>query len=554
VNEATPKASSLSLADRFDTVLDDGRRIASALSADTTFKEMQQTAVRLLRGERAVIITAIEFVDQGWRLSRSARLADDVHRSLVDHCLRTGRAVTTSDPVFQEDAGGLTLTGVESAICVPVLVRRQPVACLYVVHRQMRDLFRDDEKRLAEFVATLGGAALENADGFRQLQQLNETLEVRVAERTAAAEAASQAKSQFLATVSHELRTPMNGILGMTELTLSTALNSRQKSLLSIVKQSANSLLRLLNDLLDFSKIEAGKMELESLDLDVRELVGDALQVRAQAASQKKLELVHRIAPEVPERLCGDPGRLKQILINLVGNAIKFTGQGEIEVAVALVRRDQDSTELQFSVRDTGIGIPAEKQGCIFESFQQADSSTTRKYGGTGLGLSISAQLAALMSGRIWVESELGRGSTFHFTAVFANCNQVEPPDQRLDMLRGRTVLIVDDNAAQRAALTDMIADYGMEVTVAADAASAMLACDTNAASGQMFDVAVIDAELTDSLGELLVNQIRGIAGCAESGIIALAGLAEHEQSRKRVAAFTGWRSLRKTRRFARPC
>ena len=251
--------------------------------------------------------------------------------------------------------------------------------------------------------------------------------------------------------------------------------------------------------LLDFSKIEAGKMELESLDLDVRELVGDALQVRAQAASQKKLELIHRVAPNVPVRLCGDPGRLKQILINLVGNSIKFTGQGEIEVAVALIRQDAASTELQFSIRDTGIGIPVEKQGTIFESFSQADSSTTRKYGGTGLGLSISAQLAALMGGRIWVESELGRGSTFHFTAVFANSTHVEPAGQRFESLRGRSVLIVEDNAAQCTALEEMIADYGMEVMVAEDAATAILACDAAAAAGKPFDVAVIDAELCDS-------------------------------------------------------
>ncbi len=529
VSEAAPKASSLSLADRFDTVLDDGRRIASALSSDTTFKEMQQTAVRLLRGERALILTAIECVDQEWRLSRTVRVAEDIHRSLVDHCLRTGRAVTTSDSVFQEDAGGLTLTGVESALCVPVLVRRQPVACLYIVHRQMRDLFRDDEKRLAEFVATLGGAALENADGFRKLQQLNETLEMRVAERTAAAEAASQAKSQFLATVSHELRTPMNGILGMTELTLSTALNSRQKSLLSIVKQSANSLLRLLNDLLDFSKIEAGKMELESLDLDIRELVGDALQVRAQAASQKKLELVHRVAPNVPERLCGDPGRLKQILINLIGNSIKFTGQGEIEVGVKLIRRDHVSTELQFSIRDTGIGIPLEKQGTIFESFSQADSSTTRKYGGTGLGLSISAQLAALMGGRIWVESRLGCGSTFHFTATFANSSQNEPLSQQIESLRGRTVLLVEGNAAQRSALAEMIADYGMDVTAVENAAAAVLACGAVAAADKAFDVAVIDADLHDSASVPFASRIRDIAGCDQIGVIALASLTEQE-------------------------
>jgi two-component system sensor kinase len=423
--------------------------------------------------------------------------------------------------------------GEESAVCVPVLVRGQTVACLYVLHRQMRDLFREDEKRLAEFVATLGGAALENADGFQQLQQLNETLEMRVAERTAAADAASQAKSQFLAMVSHEIRTPMNGILGMTELTLSTPLNSRQKSLLSIVKQSANSLLRLINDLLDFSKIEAGKMELESLEFDVRELVGDALQVRAQAACEKDLELIHRVHSAIPARLCGDPGRLKQILINLIGNAIKFTGQGEIEVKVALNRLAPDSAELQFSVRDTGIGIPLEKQGSIFESFSQADSSTTRKYGGTGLGLSISAQLAALMGGRVWVESELGRGSTFHFTAVFATCEHVtcDEADARLEALRSRSVLVVDDNTAQCAALAELLADYGMEVTVAADAAAALRACEQAVAVGQEFELAVVDYALRDAANAPLANRLRELDGYGHLGIIALAGLANQPES-----------------------
>jgi signal transduction histidine kinase/DNA-binding response OmpR family regulator len=531
VNEATAKASTLSLADRFDTVLDDGRRIASALSPDTTFREMQQTAVRLLRGEKAFIVTGIEQHQETWRVARTTRLPEEVHRTLVDLCLTTRRAVSMSDRIFQDDPDGPMTSGIESAVCVPILVRGQPVACLYVLHRQLRDLFRDDEKRLAEFIATLGGAALENADGFQRLQQLNETLELRVAERTAAAEAASQAKSQFLATVSHEIRTPMNGILGMTELTLSTPLTSRQRSLLSIVKQSANSLLRLLNDLLDVSKIEAGKLELESLEMDVRELVGDALQVRAQAASEKKLELIHRVHPEVPVKLMGDPGRLKQILINLIGNAIKFTGQGEVAVEVRLNRLDANAAELQFSVRDTGIGIPPDKHACIFESFQQADSSTTRKYGGTGLGLTISAQLAALMGGRIWVESDLGRGSTFHFTAILATCDQANPPDPRLELLEGRRVLIVEDNAAQRTAIADFVADFGMYATVAADAQSAMDACREAAWMSRPFTLAILDADLPDGASLDLVRDIHQIPGCKDMGIIGLAGLSQQPET-----------------------
>jgi CheY-like chemotaxis protein len=308
-------------------------------------------------------------------------------------------------------------------------------------------------------------------------------------------------------------------------------LNSKQKNLLSIVKQSANSLLRLLNDLLDFSKIEAGKMELENLDLDVRDIVGDALQVRAQAAGQKNLELIHRVSADVPTRLKGDPGRLKQILINLVGNAIKFTGQGEVEVQVKLNRLDETSAELQFSVRDTGIGIPPDKQGCIFESFQQADSSTTRKYGGTGLGLSISAQLAALMGGRIWVESELGRGSIFHFTATLATCDAEYLPDQRLELLRKRSVLIVEDNVAQRSALAELAANYGMAATVAGDHQAVLHECKQAAATDQAFEIAIIDADLPGAENASLAARIRELPGFSKIGIIALAGLAEQPEA-----------------------
>jgi CheY-like chemotaxis protein len=299
---------------------------------------------------------------------------------------------------------------------------------------------------------------------------------------------------------------------------------------LSIVKQSANSLLGLINDLLDFSKIEAGKMELEILDLDVRELIGEALQVRAQAACQKRLELVYHVEPNVPECLKGDPGRLKQTLINLVGNAIKFTGQGEIEVHVELLSQHENDVELHFSVRDTGIGIPADKLDSIFESFEQADSSTTRKYGGTGLGLSISKQLVALMGGKIWVESQLQRGSTFHFTAKFGSCDSPLARDSRVESLKNCTVLIVDDNATQRKALTNIASFYGMAVTVAEDSKSAIEACRIAAAQGEYFDLAVMDADLPDASNASLAGRMREIPGCEQLGIIALTELAEQPE------------------------
>jgi len=323
-----------------------------------------------------------------------------------------------------------------------------------------------------------------------------------------AAEEASRAKSQFLANMSHEIRTPMNGVIGMIELLLDTSLSAKQRRFAQTVRSSADALLTLINDILDFSKIEAGKMALERIDFDLREAVEDVCELLAESAHKKGLELVHGIAEDVPSDVRGDPGRLRQILINLVGNAVKFTERGEIVVRVRALERSDAAMRLRFEVQDTGVGIVPEAQPHIFNLFTQGDGSTTRRYGGTGLGLAIARQLAGMMGGEIGVASEPGKGSTFWFSARFeASGEQARAPWPRAD-LRGLKALVVDDNATNREILGSQLKSWGMRAVCAPNAVQALAQLRV-AAGGERFDLAILDMMMPDMDGLALARAIK---------------------------------------------
>jgi signal transduction histidine kinase/DNA-binding response OmpR family regulator/HPt (histidine-containing phosphotransfer) domain-containing protein len=548
------------------TVLDQHARVIFT-SGQTTFTSLQSLAQDDLVLASAASPSSVfrygrkmENANESARLAASATMAPTGWRVFIEQPLVYIRLQSTG--YYAASLGLMLLAFGGAVLAAGAFARRvtRPLEEVVGVVRNISAHSSQTEAKLtanppAEIAALLedvNGMRTRLADSYTQLEQaliqrehlnielraLTEDLDRKVRDRTIElvaatriAEEANQAKSEFLANMSHEIRTPLNGIIGMTELALDTGLSVEQREYLEMVKSSADSLLSILNDILDFSKIEMRKLELEQVPFSIRDHLADLLKPLALRAEQKDLEVVCHVLPDVINVAVGDPGRLRQVLVNLVGNAIKFTERGQILVQVEMMSKTAERLVLHYFVSDSGMGIPADKQQAIFEPFKQADGSTTRRFGGTGLGLTISSTLVELMGGRIWVESEPLESSTFHFT-VNLGVTDARPEPPAVD-LTDLAVLIVDDNGVNRRVLQDLLIRWKMRPTTVDSGAAALSALIQASEREDPFALVLLDANMPEMDGFEVARRIGDTPNLAGATIMMLSSSAHFDESSK---------------------